>query len=124
MSSLIEEKKEAPIYHDNHDLSFQKLKDLMDVSNEVIAEIIDVSEATVRQKKVSYQTLTNSQPLIYTLNMLWILSEGNPELIRRWLHAPRIEWEGACPIDMLKTGRVGGVIRVLVNKLEGEQGGA
>lgn len=84
---------QAPVYDDGK-LSFDKIRFLIDASAEEIATIIDVSASTVREGNVSAKTLKKAQPLLYILNMLWQLLDGNQAEVRRWLKEPRVEWLG------------------------------
>jgi hypothetical protein len=109
---------QAPIWTDEG-LSFPLINELLGVSNEVTAEIIGVSEGTIRSKQVSHATLRKSQLLIHILNMLWELTDKNPGEVKRWLFEPRIAW-GKSPIDLLQTKRSEAVAKYLEGLLDGE----
>lgn len=109
-----------PIYDAEGNLSLKMLNEFLQVSNEVTAEIIGVSEGTVRSKGVSHATLRKSQPLIHILNMLWELTNGSANDVRRWLYEPRVAWTGKCPMDLLTSDRVDSVTSYLEGLLDGE----
>ena len=89
------------IYRDDGGPDFSAICELMGSSQEVLAKILDVSESTIRNKRVSSSTLGKVQTLIHILNMLWDLSGKNKGHIRRFLHEPRTEWLGLTPISLL-----------------------
>jgi DNA-binding XRE family transcriptional regulator len=112
-----------PVYEEGK-VSFAKLRALLEVSNEDIAQIIDVSPTTVREGNVSEKTLKKAQPLLYVLNMLWQIMEGDIPETRRWLKEPRVEWMGLTPIDCLSMGKSKAVIEFLQRNIEGEMSGS
>ena len=117
MHAQIEQK--LPIYNDG-EIDFQRLNEFIGTSNEVTAEILGVSEGTIRSRKVSYATLRKSQVLIHILNMLWELTNANPHEVKRWLYEPRIAWSGATPMQLLQTGKSEAVAKYLEGLLDGE----
>jgi hypothetical protein len=114
---------QIPLYDDGK-LSFNKIRELLDLSAEEVATIIDISASTVREGQVSAKTLKKAQPLLYVLNMLWRLLEGKDAEIRRWLKEPRVEWYGMSPLDALSMGKADAVIQFLQRSIEGEISGS
>lgn len=112
-------KQNLPIY-DHGELSFKRVNDLIGASNEVTAEILGVSEGTIRSQKVSHATLRKSQILVHILNMLWELTEGDAKEVKRWLYEPRIEWRGKSPMDLLQNKKAEAVANYLEGLLDGE----
>jgi hypothetical protein len=112
---------QIPVY-DGSKLSMEKLKDLIGVSVKDLAQIIDVSESTVREGEVSAKTLKKAQPLLHILNMAWRIL-GNADEVRRWLNEPRIEWYGLSPLDSLTMGKHKAVSDFLERAIEGEISG-
>ena len=108
-----------PIYEQG-ELSFQSLNDLIGTSNEITAEILGVSEGTIRSKNISHATLRKSQILIHILNMLWELTGGDAKQVKRWLYEPRIEWKGTSPMDLLTHQKAEVVAKYLEGLLDGE----
>jgi hypothetical protein len=112
--------QQLPIYDADGKLSLKLLNDFLQVSNEVTAEILGVSEGTVRAKSISHATLRKSQPLIHILNMLWELTDASAKDVRRWFYEPRVAWNGKCPMDLLTSQRIDSVTRYLEGLLDGE----
>ncbi|RYE58790.1 MAG: hypothetical protein EOP48_02770 [Sphingobacteriales bacterium] len=113
---------QLPIY-DDAGLNFEKLKELMGVNSQEVADMLDVSESTVRSGKISSKTLKNAQPLLHILNMIWKLMDGNAAEIRRWLNEPRIEWSGLSPMTCLSLGKAQAVVNFLESNFESEVSG-
>lgn len=112
---------QIPVYEGSR-LSFDKVKDLMGVSVKDLAQIIDVSESTIRDTDISAKTLRKAQPLLHILNMAWRLL-GSAEEVRRWLNEPRIEWYGISPMTSLEMGKHQAVTSFLERAMEGEISG-
>ena len=108
-----------PIYA-HGELNFQRLNELIGTSNEITAEILGVSEGTIRSVKISHATLRKSQILIHILNMLWTLTDGKTKEVKRWLYEPRIEWKGKAPMDLLTSQKAEVVANYLEGLLDGE----
>ena len=102
------------------DPDFSAICDLIGSSQEVLAKILDVSESTLRNKRVSSATLRKTGSLIHILNMLWEISGGDEKQIRRFMHEPRIEWLGLTPISLLSCGKGIEVAKLLEGMLDGD----
>jgi hypothetical protein len=102
------------------DPDFAAICDLIGSSQEVLAKILDVSESTLRNKRVSSATLRKTGLLIHILNMLWEISGGDEKQIRRFMHEPRIEWLGLTPISLLSCGKGTEVAKLLEGMIDGD----
>ena len=104
----------------NGQLSIKKIKALTGTNDQELAQILNVSPATIRAKVVSGSTTTKAAQIIHILNLLWALSKHNETEVRRWLNEPRIEWMGLSPRRCLVTGKAEAVIQVLERAYYGE----
>ncbi len=112
-----------PVYSDG-EVDIQKLSSLMGIHKKDVADLIGVSQSTA-QRKPTTSTLSKAQPILYLLNMLWVIFEGTnkPQEVRRWLNEPRVVWRGLTPIDCIKMGKLKSVTEFLETHLEGEISG-
>ena len=108
------------IYREDGAPDYSSIADVLGVSQEVLARILDVSESTLRNKRVSASTLGKTTALIHILNMLWDLSGQNKGQIRRFMHEPRQEWGGVTPILLLSSGRSAAVAKFLEGLIDGD----
>ena len=105
---------------DGDELNFTKLGNILGAKQKELAQIINVSEATLRSPTVSRETLRKAQPLLYVLNLLWELTDGKSEEVYRWLNEPRIEWGGLSPLKTLTLGKLDAVKTLLERIYHGE----
>lgn len=91
----------VPIYK-NHELDFSKIREFIGIQQEDLAHLIDVSPATLRNKKISAETRTKATPIVKIIHHLWELSGHDENKARRWLNESKERLLGLSPIDFMR----------------------
>ena len=93
----------APIYKDDkHTPDFNAIRDLMGFQQIELAQFLDLSVGTLKNKDVSFKTRAKANPLTSMLENLWKLSQGNYDLAYTWLHSPKDFIFGLTPIQFMQ----------------------
>ena len=111
-----------PIYNDS-DLSLKKLASVMGISRSELAQIANKVVRTIERDRASTGVLNQLQPVIYTLKMLWSLTDGDRSEIQRWLREPLIEWRGLSPLNCLIEGKFDAVVALVERIYYGDSAG-
>lgn len=111
-----------PIY-ESGELSLKKLAEFMGVNQSQMSKIAGINVRTVSRNNVSSKTSHKLQPIIYSLKMLWELTDGSADDIKAWLNEPLVEWEGEKPIDALLEGDLEAVSQLVKRIYEGDSAG-
>lgn len=94
-------------------ISLKKLAEFMGVSYSVLADIVQRDIRTVARDVASEEVLKRLQPLIYSLKMLFELTNGDQQEIQRWLREPIIEWRGSSALDCLTSDKIDAVVTLV-----------
>lgn len=121
-STITKLKPALPIYESGQ-LSLKKLADFIGVNQSQMSKIAGINVRTVSRNSTSTKTASILQPLIYSLKMLWELTDASPEYIKAWLNEPLVEWEGEKPLDALLDRDFEAVSQLVKRIYEGDSAG-
>ena len=105
------------------ELSLKKLANFIGVTQAQMAQIAGINIRTVDRDLASNKTAKTLAPLIYSLKMLWELTDGSTDDIKSWLKEPLIEWEGERPIDSLLERDFEALTQLVTRIYEGDSAG-
>ena len=78
-----------------------------DLSAKDFADVLEVTPKTLTRWRQKGEVLSPQQcDRVHVLESLLALGEkvlGSSENVKRWIHAPVLYLQGACPLDLLKT---------------------
>ena len=121
-STLLPVKPVLPIYKSG-DLSLKQLAKFIGVNYTQLSKIAGVNIRTVERDLASDKTARKIQPLIYTLKMLWELTDGSHADIQAWLKEPLVEWRGISPLDRLLDNDIDAVVQLVERIYHGDSAG-
>lgn len=108
------------IYNEKQHIDFNKLRRMVGANQLEIAQILGVSEATIKANKGSVASDKKANPLAYALQLLAPLCEGDENLMRAWFVGAKVYWSGLSPLDMFALQKGDQVIETLKAMTEGE----
>ena len=97
----------------------KRIRDYLHIKTEDIAAITGKSDRRIRQDPDASTIQPALKKVVYIISSLKQLTGGDDGMVRIWLNAPHPAFDGESPIDLMRSGEMNTVQKLVDHMLSG-----
>jgi hypothetical protein len=121
-TSILNVLSTVDIYNEDSHVDLRKIMKIIGATDEELASLLELKVPTVKANHGSIKTDKKAQPLVYALELLAPLCNGDTKKMCAWFIGPKVYWGGLSPLDMFLAKKGAAVTDALRAMSEGEAG--